>query len=248
MRNNKKGNKRRIDRTAEREAIRTEELIAATKAETRTATVQRIDKKRITRRKLSSVGEKPKREKRGAYRISLEDLSKGNEGYVNALYTHQKDIETSMSAHVAFRHKIFGDIIPVVIPTSYLRQPSKKLKKNDIGDWVKENVPNWENITWYFSRIGHVNIISDKPLDTKKFFGYALISSKKVEQNTRKGGKVYYFPHVIILETRDRPAFWLVADNKKGEDMPKEVHIGPTIGALQDGTEVREYLHLKPYK
>lgn len=206
-----------------------------------------------TRRNLKVKKEKPKSKEGGAYRVSFKKISEGADEYINALHTKNKPgVEMSISAHVAFQHKTFGEIFPVVIQKATVAQgwkKSKKLNKDEIGDWVKENVTNWRDGI-YFSRIGHTNIISDKPLNMfKNIVGYALISSKKVEQNTRKGKNTYYFPHIIILEGQDRkPAFTLVIDNAPGENIPGEVHIGPTISALRNDKKVDEYLHLIPYK
>lgn len=242
----------RQEREVMRAARHVEELIA-TAAATRTTTVQR--KNGVKRRKLDPNGEPAKR--RGAYRVSFKDLSNGD-GYVNALYTKADDrakegIKTSMSVHVAFEHKNLGKIISVVIPkatTSQPRKKSKKLANGEIGDWVKENVTDWKKGVW-FSRIGHTNVISDQPLDLNRdITGYVLISSKRVEQNTRKGKNMYYFPHIIILGTREKtkPVFRLIIDNVEGENVPGTVHIGPTIGALLDNKKVEEYLHLIPCK
>lgn len=259
---NKDNNRRNRGRGyQDKEVLRTARIVkeAIETAATRTATVQRKDgKSPVTRRKLEASNEsgEEQRDRKGmAYRISLENISRGDGGFVNAIYTKSDDkaksgIETSLSTHKAFEHKRFGRILPVFIPQKI--RSSKKLddNNNEIGDWVKENVIDWEKGIW-FSKIGHMNIISDRPLDNNEHItGRALVSSKRVDQHTRKGGKEYYFPHVIILETQSKvkPALTLVLNNDPGEDVPGEIHIGPTIGALQNDKEVKEYLHLKPYK
>ena len=220
-----------------------------------TATAARTTRKRggVTIRNLNPDKEKPKSKERGAYRVSFKEISESTNGYVNALHTESKlDVRTSVSAHVAFRHNVFGEIISIIIPknvTAQRQQKSKKLADNEIGAWVKENVTDWKKGIW-FSRIGHTNIISDQPLDlNKNITGYVVISSKRVEQNTRKGKNTYYFPHIIILGTREKtkPVFTLVINNTPGNNTPGEVHIGPTIGALRDNKKVEEYLHLIPY-
>ncbi|MCK4891698.1 MAG: hypothetical protein KAS78_03455, partial [Candidatus Pacebacteria bacterium] len=244
-----KREKQRIAREAANEAARVAATIKTAKKE------QKPPKKHgvTTRRNLKVKKEKPKSKKGGAYRISFKKISESADEYINALDTKNKPgVDMSISAHVAFRHKTFGEIFPVVIQKATAAQgwkKSKKLNTDDIGDWVKENVTNWRDGI-YFSRIGHTNIISDRPLNMfKNIVGRALISSKKVEQNTRKGKNIYYFPHIIILEGQDRkPAFTLVIDNTHGENIPGEVHIGPTIGALRNDKKVEEYLHLIPCK
>ena len=202
--------------------------------------------------KRSVTTGKPKNRKGMSYRVSFEDISKGNNGFVNAFTKSgekaKSGIEASLSTHKAFEHKRFGEILPVFIPQKI--RSSKKLDNSEIGDWIKENVVGWGKGIW-FSRIGSANIISDRPLDGNKHVtGRVLISSKKVEQYTRKGMKTYYFPHIILLGTEEKvvPVFTLVLNNSKGEDIPGEIHIGPTKGFLQDNKEVEQYLHLRPYK
>ena len=155
------------DKAAINAARRAEEAIATAEEDTtRTTHIRR--KSGVTRRKLdpSDKKEEPKN-KRGAYRVTLEEISGNGHGYVNALHTKGKPgIERSMSAHVAFEHNKLGKIISVIIPkatTSQRRLKSKKLDDSEIGEWVKENVIDWEKGIW-FSRIGYVNIISDRPL------------------------------------------------------------------------------------
>lgn len=256
--NNKGNDSRRTgaDKVAINAARHVEEAITAAEQDTgRTTKVQkRNGKKPVTRRRLETSDDGKKSKQRGAYRVSLEEISENGEGYINSLHTKGKPgIKASMSAHVAFRHNKFGKIISVIIPRAtspQRRLRSRKLDNDEIGEWVKENVTNWEDGIW-FSRIGYTNIISDKPLKMERdIVGDVLISSKRVEQNTGRGKKVLYFPHIIVLESQGKaePVFELVIDNIEGGNTPGQVHIGPTIGALRDDKEAKEYLHLKPYR
>jgi len=188
---------------------------------------------------------------RKAYIVSLEEImnSANGDGHVNAVYTAKKGIEMSISTHAAFTHRQFGEIIPIIIQKSTVpnrRQPSRKLEEKDVGSWVRLKVPNWKDGIWMI-RIGHTNILSDSPLNVNKdIVGLALISSKKVEQ---KGRNTQYFPHIIVLNTQDniRPAFSLSINDEKGNaEASGQVHIGPTVSAMRDDQEVREYLHLEP--
>lgn len=253
MRNSKgKGGISPKEKAVMNDARHMEEIVAAAERDTTRATIQkRSGKKPLTRRKLEVSDDGKKSNQRGAYRVSLKEISKNGEGYVNSLHIKGKpDIKASMSSHVAFKHKKFGRIISVIIPRAtspQRRLRSKKLDNDEIGQWVKENVTNWEDGIW-FSRIGYANIISDQPLNlNKNIVGDVLVSSKRVEQNTGKGEKILYFPHIIVLESQEKkPDFELVIDDMEGENTPGQVHIGPTIGALRDNKEVKEYLHLKP--
>lgn len=255
--NNKgKGGMSPEDKVAMNNARRAEEAIMAAEQDTTTMIRRKNGRKTVTRRKLEATDKKKPNGKRGAYRVTLKEISKSEEGYVNDMHTKGKPgIETSMSAHVAFEHNRRGKTFPVVIPKATIgkmQQASKELPREEVGSWVRENVEDWKDKTWYFTRIGHTNVISDKPLDRKEdISGYVLISSKRVEQNTRKGKNTYYFPHIIILsaeEKRIKPVFWLVINNYEGQDVPGQVHIGPTVNALQGNKLVEEYLHLKPCK
>ncbi|MCK4800063.1 hypothetical protein KAS31_03735 [Candidatus Parcubacteria bacterium] len=241
-------NKARAERRTEAARIAEENRAAAKK----TATLQiKNGGKPLLRRKLDVSDKKKPEKKRGAYRISLENISEGNR-HINAAYTEKKGIETSVSAHTAFEHKDFEMTIPVIIQKATVpnrRQLSKRLDESAVGEWVRANVPKWKEGIWY-SRIGHTNIVSNSPLNPNKdVIGYVLISSKKVEQkHGQKGRMGYYFLHLIITGTEDKikPAFKLVINDLQGEDIPGEVHIGPTVGALYNGEEVEEYLHLEP--
>jgi len=251
MRNNKQGKGREEEKAAINAARHAEEAIATAEQDTTRATIRKRDgKKPLTRRKLEAT------DKRGAYRVTLKEISESGEGYVNDMHTKGKPgIEASMSAHVAFEHNRHGKTFPVIIPKATvgkMLQASKELPREEVGSWVRENVEDWKDKTWYFTRIGHTNVISDKPLNRKEdISGYVLISSKRVEQNTKKGKNTYYFPHIIILSAekkRINPVFWLVINNYEGRDVPGQVHIGPTVNALQDNKVVEEYLHLRPCK
>lgn len=203
--------------------------------------------KKDNRRKLQGL---PRSEGK-AFIISLMEISEkvnGN-GHVNAMYTGKKGIEMSISTHAPFIHKIYGSIIPVVIQTSTVpnrRQPSRKLEEKDVGSWVRKNVSDWKSGI-YMARIGHTNILSNRPINVnKEIVGLALISSKKVEQ---KGRETQYFPHIIILGTDEeiKPAFSLVINDEEGDaEASGQVHIGRTIGAKRDNQDVGEYLHLIP--
>lgn len=199
----------------------------------------------------SVVRDEPEIAPRKAFIVSLEEIMNNMNGdaHINALHSDIKGMGMSMSTHAAFLHKKFGKMIPVIIQTStvpHRRQPSRQLYEKDVGSWVRENVPDWKNGVW-FMRIGHTNIVSDKPLNVNKDIkGYVLISSKKVEQ---AGRLTQYFPHIIVLGTEERivPAFRLSINDEAGNaDESGAVHIGPTVSAMRDDKEVKEYLHLEP--
>lgn len=239
-------------RIAEEETKTADEAARVEAETTKKATiVKRNGKKPVTRKKLETSSEEPK-SPRVAFRVSLEAISDGSDEYINASYTYKKGIKTSVSGHTAFQHKDFEVVIPVIIPKAtvpYKRQPSKRLNEDGVGEWVRVNVPGWRKGIW-FSRIGHTNIVSDEPLDvTKDIVGDVLISSKRVKQNDERKGKMdYFFPHLIVTKTGNKiePAFRLAINDLRGEDVPGMVHIGPTVGALYNGAEVKEYLHLEP--
>lgn len=197
-----------------------------------------------------------KNEKRGGgknmngftgFSLTLEGMicRNGGNGIVNAAYA-SNETGMSMSTHYPLFIKGYGKIIPIIIPpaTEERRQGMKLLNKEEVGEWTKENVQNWEDGI-YWGRIAHCNIISTENLDmSKPVKGLALVSAKETVQT--KGRQVFH--HLILIpEERVEPAFELSINSIPERD-DDEVVVGPTIGALRNNKEIKEYLHLKACK
>ncbi len=167
-------------------------------------------------------------------------------GSVNAAHTDDNN-GISMSTHYPLYIKDYGKIIPVVIlpDEAGLIYGMKKLPAKDVGKWTRDNIEDWE-AGIYYGKLKHCNIISTERVNLHKpIKGLALISAKEVTQ-TMKEKQIFH--HIIIVPDESiTPAFELTIDNSPERDMD-EVAFGPTVGALFDNKEVKEYLHLKSCK